>query len=185
MENLVDNISNETFWFKKRVFITGANGFLGYWVTEKLLNLGSEVVILVRDVIPNSLLNDLFQDKRIVAIINGDLRDRDLLVRVLNEYEIEYCFHLAAQAIVGVANRNPVSTFESNIMGTWNILEASRIVGLKGVVVASSDKVYGDQKELPIKENQCMLAKYPYEVNHEKTGSPVGDFCVFSDPALC
>ena len=165
MENMVRKESDKNFWINKRVLVTGANGFLGYWITKRLTELDANVVVLIRDMIPNSLTNDLYQNKKILALVNGDLRDRELLVRLMNEYDIRYCFHLAAQAIVGVANKSPISTFESNIMGTWNVLEAARIIGLDGVIVASSDKVYGDQKVLPIKEDQKLLADYPYDVS--------------------
>jgi len=101
-----------------------------------------------------------------VTVVRGDLRDRDLLERALGEYEIDTVMHLAAQAIVGVANRNPISTFESNIQGTWNVLEACRrSPGVRSIVVASSDKAYGDQENLPYNEDTPLRGQHPYDVS--------------------
>ncbi|HEY5625505.1 MAG TPA: NAD-dependent epimerase/dehydratase family protein, partial [Dehalococcoidia bacterium] len=101
-----------------------------------------------------------------VHVVQGSLTSFEVVERALNEYEIEYCFHLAAQAIVGAANRSPLSTFESNIRGTWMLLEAARQSPLlKGLVFASSDKVYGDQPTLPYTEESPLSAAYPYDVS--------------------
>src|SRR5438046_3582749 len=134
------------YWRDRPVFVTGATGLLGSWLTRNLLEGGADVVCLVRDWIPQS---ELVRSRGIerVKVVRGDLRDRDCLERTLGEYEIDTVFHLAAQTIVGIANRNPVSTFESNIQGTWNVLESCRrSPAVKSVVVASSDKAYGDQE---------------------------------------
>ena len=150
-------------WKGKNVLVTGANGFVGSWVTEALANSGANVVALIRDIIPNSNLNLSGTIKKI-SVVKGSLTDYKVLERAFNEYEIDTCFHLAAQAIVGVANRSPISTFESNIMGTWNVLEACRTSKrFERIVVASSDKAYGDQQKLPYKEESPLLGAYPYD----------------------
>lgn len=153
------------FWKDRNVFITGANGFVGSWITKELVKKGANAVVLIRDIIPRySLLNDIYNE--LGAVINGSITDFPLIERIFNEYEIECCFHLAAQTIVGIANRSPLSTFESNIKGTWNILEAARTSKLiKRVVVASSDKAYGEQKSLPYTEDMCLLANHPYDAS--------------------
>ena len=114
---------NQGFWRDRPTLVTGATGLLGSWLTLRLEQAGADIVCLVRDWIPQS---ELVRSKTLerVKVVRGDVRDRDLLERVLGEYEIDTVFHLAAQTIVGIANRNPVSTFESNIQGTWNLLEA-------------------------------------------------------------
>src|SRR3989338_7071642 len=131
-------------WSNKNVFITGADGFIGGWVAKVLVERGANVVVLARDDKKESALKlHHIQDK--VNIVHGDITDFSLLRRIINEYEIEYCFHLAAQALVQVANRSPLSTFETNIKGTWTLLEAIREVAtknFKGLIVASTDKAY-------------------------------------------
>lgn len=156
---------NPKFWLDRRVFVTGATGLLGSWLTTKLVALGADVVVLIRDWVPES---ELFQNNSLsgATVIRGDLNDQELLERILNEYEIETVFHAAAQTIVGTANRSPISTFESNIRGTWCLLEAVRRSDLiKQVVVASSDKAYGEHDELPYRENAPLLGKHPYDVS--------------------
>ena len=131
------------FWRDRAVFITGATGLVGGWLTKHLLEQGASVTALVRDWVPASEFVRQRLAER-VNVVRGGLSSPTLLERVLGEYEIEVVFHLAAQTIVGIANRNPLSTFESNIRGTWNVLEACRRSPLvKSVVVASSDKAYG------------------------------------------
>lgn len=154
-----------TFWNNKNVFITGGTGFLGSYLVKKLVNYGANVTILVRDYIPQSNIYRGEEYKK-VNVIHGTLEDYLLIERTLGEYEIDTVFHLAAQAIVGVANRNPLGTFKSNIEGTWNILEAARKSPLiKRVIVASSDKAYGDQEKLPYDENMPLQGKHPYDVS--------------------
>lgn len=153
------------FWINKNVFITGGTGFLGSYLVKKLVNYGANVTILVRDYIPQSNIY-IGEEYKKVNAVHGDLEDYSLIERILGEYEIDTVFHLAAQAIVGVANRNPLGTFISNIEGTWNILEASRRSPLiKRVIVASSDKAYGDQEKLPYDENMPLQGKHPYDVS--------------------
>ncbi|MDQ2087562.1 GDP-mannose 4,6-dehydratase [Herbivorax sp. ANBcel31] len=157
------------FWKDRNVFITGCTGFLGSYLTKELVRQGANVVGLVRDCVPQSFLYQGNEYKKI-KVINGKLGDISLLERVLGEYEIDTVFHVAAQAIVGVANRNPVSTFESNIKGTWNVLEAARRSALvKRIVVASSDKAYGEQKQLPYDENMSLHGQHPYDVSKSCT----------------
>ncbi len=134
------------FWRDRSVLVTGATGLLGGWLTRSLVSRGASVVCLVRDWVPQCELvrkNQLEQ----VNVVRGDVTDRGVIERALGEYEVQTVFHLAAQTIVGIANRNPVSTFESNIQGTWNLLEACRRSPLvSAIVVASSDKAYGDSR---------------------------------------
>jgi CDP-glucose 4,6-dehydratase len=153
------------FWKNRSVFVTGATGLLGPWLIAELINQEAQVFALVRDVIPNSLffLPDIAGK---VNIIYGDLDNFNLLQRVLNEYAIESVFHLGAQAIVGVANRSPISTFKSNIEGTWNLLESCRLSPwVRRVVVASSDKAYGAQENLPYTEESPLQGRYPYDAS--------------------
>lgn len=153
------------FWNNKNVFVTGGTGFLGSYLVKKLVNYGANVTILVRDYIPQSNIY-IGEEYKKVNVVHGALEDYLLIERTLGEYEIDTVFHLAAQAIVGVANRNPLGTFTSNIQGTWNILEAARRSPLiKQVIVASSDKAYGDQEKLPYDENMPLQGKHPYDVS--------------------
>lgn len=162
MENLA---MNQSFWLDRPTFVTGATGLVGAWLVRRLLDAGADVVCLVRDWVPQSELVRTGLIER-VKIVRGDIRDRDTLERTLGEYEIDTVIHLAAQTIVTIANRNPVSTFESNIAGTWNVLEACRrSPRVKQVVVASSDKAYGDQVTLPYREDAPLQGQHPYDVS--------------------
>lgn len=153
------------FWPGRSVLITGCNGFLGTRLTQVLLERGAAVVGLVRDQVPWSPLQREGIDANIVTV-RGEVQDQALIERVLNEYEVSCVFHLAAQAIVGVANRNPVATFESNIQGTWCVLEACRRSRLiEQVVVASSDKAYGEHLVLPYTEDHALAGRHPYDVS--------------------
>ena len=154
-----------SFWKGRPTFLTGATGLVGSWLAKRLLAERAEVVCLVRDWVPQSeLVRSGTLDA--VRVVRGDVRDQALLERCLGEYEIDTVFHLAAQTIVGIANRNPVSTFESNIQGTWALLEAARRSPcVKQIVVASSDKAYGDQEILPYDENAPLEGRHPYDVS--------------------
>lgn len=155
----------EGFWKDRNVFITGCTGLLGSWLTKSLSESGANVVGLIRDQVPQSNLNWSGFNNKIITV-RGDVEDYCLLERTINEYEIDAVFHLAAQTIVTIANRNPISTFKSNIEGTWNILEACRRSPLvKRVVVASSDKAYGDQETLPYDEGTPLEGRHPYDVS--------------------
>lgn len=155
----------DNFWKDRRVFVTGCTGLLGSWLTDALVGRGAEVIGLVRDLVPRSNLRELGCWERI-NIVRGEVEDCHLLERALNEYEIDTVFHLAAQTIVGTANRSPLSTFESNIKGTWNLLEACRRVDtVKRIVVASSDKAYGTHEKLPYSEDAPLQGRHPYDVS--------------------
>ncbi len=153
------------FWRDRPVLVTGCTGILGSWLTRALLDLGADVVGLVRDWIPNSELVRSGTLER-MRIARGDVADFSLMSRVFAEYEIDTCFHLAAQTIVGIANQMPLSTFETNIKGTWTVLEAARIwPGTRRVIVASSDKAYGDHETLPYDETAPLQGQHPYDVS--------------------
>ncbi len=156
---------NEAFWRDRPVLVTGATGLVGSWLTRKLLCRGADVVCLVRDWVPQSELVRSGAIER-VKVVRADVCDREAIERALGEYEIDTVFHLAAQTIVVVANRNPVSTFESNVAGTWNVLEACRrSPAVKAIVVASSDKAYGRQDRLPYTEETPLQGTHPYDVS--------------------
>lgn len=153
------------FWRDRPVLVTGCTGILGSWLTEALSELGADVIGLVRDWVPQSQLVLSSTYKRI-KVVRGDVTDYVLLERILAEYEVDTVFHLAAQTIVPIANRNPLSTFETNIKGTWLLLEAARRVGtMRRMLVASSDKAYGTHEQLPYTENAPLLACHPYDVS--------------------
>jgi len=157
--------SLESFWHRKRVFVTGALGFLGSWLVQQLIEWNATVVGLVFDRQPARDAAEARIREQYTAV-NGRLEEYECLLRGINEYEIDTVIHLGAQPIVGTANRNPLSTFESNIRGTWNLLEACRQVStVKRVVVASSDKAYGNQEELPYTEDMPLRGQYPYDVS--------------------
>lgn len=155
-----------SFWKNRNVFITGCTGLLGSYLTDALVKKGANVTGLIRDSVHNSNLRLMGVDRKI-NILRGEIEDYPLLERALNEYEIDTVFHLAAQTIVGIANRNALSTFETNIRGTWNLLEACRRNKniIKRIIVASSDKAYGDCKELPYKEDTPLVGTHPYDVS--------------------
>jgi CDP-glucose 4,6-dehydratase len=148
----------------RSVLVTGGHGLLGAWLIQELLRQDVRVVALRRDEPVISSLAMLGLDGR-VDTVHGDIRDDGLIARALNEYEIDSVFHLAAQTQVGTANRAPLSTFETNIRGTWIVLEACRLHGVASVLVASSDKAYGHQTELPYDERQPLAPIYPYDVS--------------------
>jgi CDP-glucose 4,6-dehydratase len=154
-----------SFWNNRTAFVTGATGFVGAHVARKLVAAGARVVCLQRDgVRANSL--DLFDLRRRVTVISGSVEDFTLIERTINEYEVEAVFHLAAQAIVGAANRSPISTFETNIRGTYALLEACRLSPIvKRVVVASSDKAYGTHRDLPYTEDYPLHGLFPYDAS--------------------
>jgi CDP-glucose 4,6-dehydratase len=157
--------ARSAFWLDRPTLITGATGLVGGWLVRRLLDLRADVVCLVRDWVPQSELVRSGLIKQ-VKIARGDVTDQELLERTLGEYEIDTVFHLAAQTIVNIANRNPVSTFRSNIGGTWAMLEAARrSPHVKQVVLASSDKAYGDQGQLPYDEEMPLQGRHPYDVS--------------------
>ena len=149
--------------------VTGAQGFIGCWLTERLLDEGAQVVAPVRDLEPASR----FRREGIAPrcrLIRADVIDREAIVRALTEHRVRAVFHLAAQPIVGFANRSPHSTWESNIRGTYTVLEACRAARDAGapierIVVASSDHAYGSQPQLPYREEAALAARYPYDAS--------------------
>lgn len=153
------------FWQDRPVLVTGATGLLGGWLTSRLVGSGANVVCLVRDWVPQCELirKNLLEN---VNVVRGDVTDRIVVERALGEYEVQTVFHLAAQTIVSIANRNPVSTFESNVQGTWNLLEACRrSPTVNAIVVASSDKAYGSHTILPYGEDMPLQGRHPYDVS--------------------
>ena len=148
----------------RSVFVTGAYGLLGGWLVKALLARDARVTVLKRDAVAASALV-LEQIEPRLDVVRGDVCDAPLLERALAEYEVDTVFHLAAQAIVGVGNVSPVSTFETNIRGTWALLDACRRLQIPRVIVASSDKAYGAHDELPYREDFALRPRYPYEAS--------------------
>ncbi|MDI1434206.1 GDP-mannose 4,6-dehydratase [Polyangium sorediatum] len=171
MEGLVrDEAADRAFFRDRNVLVTGATGLLGSWLSERLVSLGANVVGLVRDFVPTSRLFVAGSKGTTIAegmtLVSGDIRDRELLERVMGEHEIDSVFHLAAQTIVGIANANPVSTFESNVAGAWNVFEAARrSPKVRRVLLASSDKAYGSHETLPYTEAMALRGEHPYDVS--------------------
>ncbi|MEA2273161.1 MAG: hypothetical protein QOI98_1869, partial [Solirubrobacteraceae bacterium] len=152
----------------RSVFVTGGYGLLGSWLVKALLEEGARVTVLKRDIVATAALFLEGTEAR-VSVVHGDLCDAGLMDRTIGEYEVDTVFHLAAQTIVGTANRSPVSTFESNIRGTWTLMEACRLHGVERVLVAASDKAYGAHDELPYKEHFALQPRYPYDVSKAAT----------------
>lgn len=153
------------FWQDRVVLVTGATGLLGGWLVKRLRDAGAATVCLVRDWVPDAEMvrTGLWSE---VTVVRGDVRDAALLDRVVNEYEVQTVIHLAAQAVVGIANRNPIPTFETNVAGTWNVLEACRRnPTVRQIVVASSDKAYGACGDLPYTESVPLQGRFPYDVS--------------------
>jgi CDP-glucose 4,6-dehydratase len=151
-----------------RTFVTGAYGLLGSWLVRALVQRGAAVTVLRRDDPARSALRLMDLESR-VNVVDGDICAEGLIARSLAEYEIQSVFHLAAQTIVPTANHSPISTFETNIRGTWQVLEACRLHGAERVIVASSDKAYGPHSELPYREEFALQPIYPYDVSKAAT----------------
>ncbi len=166
VENLEMKSTSNQFWHDRRVFVTGATGMVGFWLVKDLLAAGARVIALVRDPDPQA---GFYRsgDYRQVSLVQGNVEDFASLERALNDHEVDTVFHLAAQPIVSVAHRNPLPTFETNIRGTYNLLEACRVHAdlVKRVVIASSDKAYGPHEQLPYVEEMALQGKHPYEVS--------------------
>ena len=162
----LESMDMSGFWSNRSVFVTGATGLLGSWLAEELSAGGANVTCLVRDWVPDSRLVRTGVFDR-VNLVRGELEDGALLTRVLNEYEIDTVFHLGAQTIVGTAARSALSTFESNIRGTWNLLEACKTCArtVQRILVASSDKAYGAHDRLPYTEDMPLQGRFPYDVS--------------------
>lgn len=159
-------VMNSRFWSDRRVFVTGATGLVGSWLVRELVDRGAYVVVLVRDWDPQS---ELIRSGTIhrTHVVHGRLEDFGTLERAINEHEVDTVFHLGAQTIVGTALRSPLATFEANIRGTYNLLEACRVHAklVQRVVVASSDKAYGEVATLPYIEDMPPLGRHPYDVS--------------------
>jgi CDP-glucose 4,6-dehydratase len=169
------------FWRERPTFVTGATGLLGSNLTAALADAGADVVVLIRDEVPRSRFHELGLERR-VTTVRGDVADQALIERALNEYEIETVFHLAAQTIVGTANRSPVSTFESNVRGTWSLLEAvRRLPRVRRVVMASSDKAYGAHDVLPYSEDAPLRGEHPYDASKAAADLIARSFAVTYD----
>ena len=153
------------FWRDRSVFMTGCTGLLGGWMVTELVQRGAKVTGLVRDSVPQSrLYTDNWSHK--INIVRGCVEDLPTIERAIAEYQVDTVFHLGAQTLVGVANQNPLGTFEANIKGTWNVLEACRRVGgVSRILIASSDKAYGDQEILPYNETAPLQGQHPYDVS--------------------
>ena len=151
-------------WRNKTVFITGANGFLGTHLTRRSLLKNANVIALIKERVPGSLFHRERLDRR-VRVIEGRVDDFRLVQSIFKKNTIDVCFHVGAQAIVGIANKLPIETFKSNIEGTWNVLEASRTAGVGALIISSSDKAYGDQTPLPYTEESPLLAVHPYDAS--------------------
>jgi CDP-glucose 4,6-dehydratase len=173
-----ESVNSRAFWRDRPTLVTGGTGLVGGWLVRRLIEHGADVVCLVRDWVPQSELARAGLIDQ-VKVVRGDLRDQAVLERSLGEYEIDTVIHLAAQTIVGIANRNPVSTFETNIAGTWALLEACRrSPRVKQVVVASSDKAYGDQEVLPYDETTPLQGRHPYDVSKSCADLIAGSYAV-------
>jgi CDP-glucose 4,6-dehydratase len=146
------------------VLVTGAYGLLGGWLVKALIDHGGRVTVLRRDERRVSALTEMGLEAS-VNVVQGDIASDGLVERILADYEVDTVFHLAAQTQVPTANRSPVSTFETNIRGTWLLLEACRRLGVKRIMVASSDKAYGPHPELPYREDHALQPLYPYDVS--------------------
>jgi len=180
--------SNPAFWRDRPVFVTGATGLVGSWLVRRLVDLGADVVCLVRDWVPQS---ELVRSKAIdrVRVVRGDICDQALLERTLGEYEIQTVMHLAAQTIVGIANRNPVSTFQTNIGGPRGLppfpvpsspatLAAGQPtigygltapIGTPVTACAARDRADGDAEKLPYDENPPLMGRPPYDASKSCT----------------
>lgn len=143
-----------SFWSKKRVLITGASGFIGSHLTHKLADLQADITAL-----SNKQTN---QGKTSMTI--GDITDTDFILELFKNNHFEYCFHLAGQALVDKGSTDPTPTFEINIKGTWNILEAARQNKVQGTIIASTSHVYG-QNTLPFLEEYFPRPSRPYETS--------------------
>jgi len=155
-------------WKNKIIFITGANGFLGSHLVKKALFFKAKVIVLIKEEMRFSLFKiDRLGSK--CKIYRGDLSNNKLINSIFKNNKIDVCFHMAAQTIVGIANNQPTGTLKTNIGGTWNMLEAARAFGVGAMVVASSDKAYGEHKKLPYKEDAPLIALHPYDASKSCT----------------
>ncbi len=153
-----------SFWRKRSVFVTGATGSLGSWLVRALLERGARVTALVRGHEPMGYLETALRN-RTMHTVQGQLTDADLLRHTLTQQSVQTVFHLAAQTLVGAAKQDPVGTLETNVRGTWLLLEAARQASAREVVIASSDKAYGACDRLPYREDDPLRGTFPYDVS--------------------
>ena len=157
------------FWDKRKIFVTGGNGFIGTWLVKQLVEKNAEVHCLVMETNKDNLFNKFSLDRK-THLIFGDMLDKELINLTLNKNNIEFIFHLAAQPLVQIAMKNPYETIKNNIFGTLNILECSRLnSNIKSIVIASSDKAYGSSNKLPYDETFPLKGEYPYDVSKSCT----------------
>ena len=171
-------------WKDRRVFVTGATGMVGSWLCRRLVELGADVSALVRDLDPQS---ELYRSGTIdqLSVVSGRLEDYSTVERAVSEHEPEVILHLGAQAVVGTAQRSPLPTLEANVMGTANVLEAARVHrrALRAIVIASSDKAYGEKRDLPYVEEMSLEGQAPYEVSKSCTDLIAHSyFCAYGLP---
>ena len=154
------------FWRNRRVFVTGATGLVGSWLVKDLLAAEAKVIALVRNPASANGFYRLPEASR-VTVVCGTVEDYASLEKALGEHAVDTVFHLAAQPIVSVAHRQPWPTFEANIRGTYNLLEACRVQAqsVQRVVLASSYNAYGQQEQLPYTEEMPLRGQHPYEVS--------------------
>jgi CDP-glucose 4,6-dehydratase len=171
----VEDLERINFWRGKRVFVTGSTGVIGLNLINRLTSYGAEVVALVRDWVPQTMkCGTWLTGNSSVTLVRGELEDYFFIMRVLSEYEIQYVIHLGAQTLVNVGNASPVTTFRANIEGTWNLLEAIRVLDessptMESVCIASSDKAYGSSPILPYTEEMPLRGDHPYDVSKSCT----------------
>lgn len=160
--------ASSAFWQGRSVLVTGGTGLLGSWLVPALHARGADVTVLVRDALPRSILvQDGWLDR--VNVVRGSLTDDSVCRRAFAEYGVKTVFHLAAQTLVGVAKLDPVGTLEANVRGTWLLLEAARQAKVEQVLVASSDKAYGDSEQLPYFEDHPLRGRFPYDCSKSCT----------------
>lgn len=164
-QGALEDLEMSGHWKGRPTLVTGGTGLVGGWLVQQLIDDGADVVCLIRDWVPQSnLIIRGLTDK--VKVVRGDVCDKAVMERALGEYEVDTVLHLAAQAIVGIGNRNPISTFETNVQGTWTVLEACRrSPTVKQIVIASSDKAYGHNEKLPYGEDTPLRGRHPYDVS--------------------
>ncbi len=156
---------NKEFWDTKNVLVTGAGGFKGSHLVEKLSETGANIISLVRDYDPKSYFQTQNLGNKSIIVI-GDLKDQRKIADILSKYEVTSIFHLGAQPIVTTAFLNPLETLESNIMGTVNVLESARLYSkVKEIIVVSSDKAYGPCESVPYRETDRLHGMAPYDVS--------------------
>lgn len=178
----VEDLERLNLWKGRRVLVTGSTGVIGLNLVNRLQSYGAEVTAIVRDWVPKTQqLGSWLSDDSSVNIVRGELEDYFFIMRVLSEYEIEYVFHLGAQTLVNVGNRSPLTTFRANVEGTWNILEACRVLetyskNVRTVCVASSDKAYGSSTVLPYTEDMPLFGEQPYDVSKSCTDLIAGSY---------